>query len=196
MPRKKPATPPRRSRLAKKTAYQESRVRRRCDRRRPPPNGQSPSRHAAARPRNVHRSAQGQPDHRRVAGQGEDDREVPRLRLPGAGQLRPRPRSARQRQAQAARLSSASTSTTAGSSAIRSSTAPKRAAAKARRSTEDILDELKREADRAEMVYLATDPDREGESIAWHIEEELELDRSGPGASRSTRSPRRRCRRR
>ena len=47
---------------------------------------------------------------------------------------------------------------------------------KARRSTEDILDELKREADKAEMVYLATDPDREGESIAWHIEEELKLD--------------------
>src|SRR5262249_20428423 len=45
-----------------------------------------------------------------------------------------------------------------------------------RRSTEDILSELKREADRAEMVYLATDPDREGESIAWHIEEELKLD--------------------
>jgi DNA topoisomerase-1 len=47
---------------------------------------------------------------------------------------------------------------------------------RARRSTHDILDELKREADRAEMVYLATDPDREGESIAWHIEEELKLD--------------------
>src|SRR5262245_41994217 len=49
-------------------------------------------------------------------------------------------------------------------------------ATKARRSTEDILDELKREADRAEHVYLATDPDREGESIAWHIEDELKLD--------------------
>ncbi len=47
---------------------------------------------------------------------------------------------------------------------------------KMRRSTEDILNELKREADRAEMVYLATDPDREGESIAWHIEDELKLD--------------------
>src|SRR5262245_26855498 len=46
-------------------------------------------------------------------------------------------------------------------------------ASRARRSTEDILNELKREADRAEMVYLATDLDREGESIAWHIEEEL-----------------------
>jgi DNA topoisomerase I len=47
---------------------------------------------------------------------------------------------------------------------------------KNRRSTQDILDELKREADKAEMIYLATDPDREGESIAWHIEDELQLD--------------------
>src|SRR4029079_17973416 len=47
---------------------------------------------------------------------------------------------------------------------------------RARRSTEDILAELGREADRAEMVYLAPDPDREGESIAWHIQEELQLD--------------------
>jgi DNA topoisomerase-1 len=45
-----------------------------------------------------------------------------------------------------------------------------------RRSTEAILAELKREADRAGTVYLATDPDREGESIAWHIAEALELD--------------------
>jgi DNA topoisomerase-1 len=45
-----------------------------------------------------------------------------------------------------------------------------------RRSTEDILAELKREADRAATVYLATDPDREGESIAWHIAEALRLD--------------------
>jgi DNA topoisomerase I len=47
---------------------------------------------------------------------------------------------------------------------------------KSRRSTEDILAELGREADRAEMVYLAPDPDREGESIAWHIQEALQLD--------------------
>ncbi len=44
------------------------------------------------------------------------------------------------------------------------------------RTAEDILAELKKEADKAATVYLATDPDREGESIAWHISEALELD--------------------
>src|SRR5439155_16595147 len=45
-----------------------------------------------------------------------------------------------------------------------------------RRKTKDILAELKREANKAGNVYLATDPDREGEAIAWHLEDELKLD--------------------
>lgn len=45
-----------------------------------------------------------------------------------------------------------------------------------RRSTEEILQELRHYADRSERVYLATDPDREGESIAWHLEQALGLD--------------------
>lgn len=32
-----------------------------------------------------------------------------------------------------------------------------------------ILNDLKKEAREAETVYLATDPDREGEAIAWHV---------------------------
>lgn len=44
------------------------------------------------------------------------------------------------------------------------------------RTAEDILAELKKEADKSQTVYLATDPDREGESIAWHISEALQLD--------------------
>jgi DNA topoisomerase-1 len=36
-----------------------------------------------------------------------------------------------------------------------------------------VLKELKRAAEKADAVYLATDPDREGEAIAWHIAEEL-----------------------
>ena len=40
---------------------------------------------------------------------------------------------------------------------------------------EAIISELKRAADSAETVYLATDPDREGEAISWHLKELLEL---------------------
>ncbi len=36
-----------------------------------------------------------------------------------------------------------------------------------------ILGELKKAAENADQVYIATDPDREGEAIAWHIYEEL-----------------------
>ena len=38
----------------------------------------------------------------------------------------------------------------------------------------DTIAELKREAAKADTVYLATDPDREGEAIAWHLQEALE----------------------
>ena len=37
----------------------------------------------------------------------------------------------------------------------------------------DVISELKREAKKASRVYIATDPDREGEAIAWHIAEQL-----------------------
>jgi DNA topoisomerase-1 len=47
---------------------------------------------------------------------------------------------------------------------------------KGRRTQREILDELKAAADRADRVLLASDPDREGESIAWHIADELNLD--------------------
>ncbi len=36
-----------------------------------------------------------------------------------------------------------------------------------------VLSDIKRAARSAEHVYLATDPDREGEAIAWHIAEEI-----------------------
>ena len=38
---------------------------------------------------------------------------------------------------------------------------------------EKILDELKAAAKKADTVFLATDPDREGEAIAFHISEEI-----------------------
>ena len=47
---------------------------------------------------------------------------------------------------------------------------------KNRRSQQDILNELGQVASKANRVILASDPDREGESIAWHIADELNLD--------------------
>ena len=40
---------------------------------------------------------------------------------------------------------------------------------------EDLIQELRKAAEKAETVYLATDPDREGEAISWHLKELLEL---------------------
>ena len=39
----------------------------------------------------------------------------------------------------------------------------------------DLIKELKKEAKAAKHVYLATDPDREGEAIAWHLAHILEI---------------------
>ena len=39
-----------------------------------------------------------------------------------------------------------------------------------------IISDLKEAADEADFVYLATDPDREGEAISWHLQQLLELD--------------------
>ena len=40
----------------------------------------------------------------------------------------------------------------------------------------DLIKSLKKEAAKAKKVYLATDPDREGEAIAWHLAHILDLD--------------------
>ena len=40
----------------------------------------------------------------------------------------------------------------------------------------DIIKELKKEAKKASKVYLATDPDREGEAISWHLAYLLGID--------------------
>ena len=37
----------------------------------------------------------------------------------------------------------------------------------------DVIKELKKEAKNASKIFLATDPDREGEAISWHIANEL-----------------------
>ena len=40
----------------------------------------------------------------------------------------------------------------------------------------ELLAKLRKEAKKADKVYLATDPDREGEAISWHLLEALKLD--------------------
>ena len=40
---------------------------------------------------------------------------------------------------------------------------------------EDIISDLKKSAKAADTVYLATDPDREGEAISWHLKQLLDL---------------------
>ncbi len=40
---------------------------------------------------------------------------------------------------------------------------------------EELISDLRRESQRAKIVYLATDPDREGEAISWHLRELLEI---------------------
>ena len=44
----------------------------------------------------------------------------------------------------------------------------------------NILARIKKEAKNASRVYLATDPDREGEAISWHLAHTLNLDPAKP----------------
>ncbi|GAA0122107.1 MULTISPECIES: type I DNA topoisomerase [Clostridium] len=39
----------------------------------------------------------------------------------------------------------------------------------------ELLEKLKKEAKKSEKVYLATDPDREGEAISWHLAKALKI---------------------
>ncbi len=44
----------------------------------------------------------------------------------------------------------------------------------------DILSRIRKEAKNASQIYLATDPDREGEAISWHLSKVLGMDTSKP----------------
>ena len=50
-----------------------------------------------------------------------------------------------------------------------------------------VLDEIKDAAKKVDTVYLAPDPDREGEAIAWHIAEHI---RAGKGKKKKNETPR------
>ena len=42
----------------------------------------------------------------------------------------------------------------------------------------DLMAKLKKAAKAADKIYLATDPDREGEAISWHLAEMLDIDKT------------------
>ncbi|MGI6256858.1 MAG: type I DNA topoisomerase [Anaerovoracaceae bacterium] len=44
----------------------------------------------------------------------------------------------------------------------------------------DVIKSLRKEAKNASKIYLATDPDREGEAISWHLAFLLDIDRDEP----------------
>src|SRR5438105_7846294 len=44
-------------------------------------------------------------------------------------------------------------------------------------SKKKVLDELKKAAMKVDTLYVATDPDREGEAIGWHLAQELDVDK-------------------
>ena len=48
---------------------------------------------------------------------------------------------------------------------------------------EKIVAELKKAVKEVDTVWLASDEDREGEAIAWHLFEELKLKKTIPGES-------------
>ncbi len=56
---------------------------------------------------------------------------------------------------------------------VKNGFAPRYEVLKAKRK---VVDDLKEAASKAKAVYLATDPDREGEAIAWHLVAAAELD--------------------
>ena len=50
----------------------------------------------------------------------------------------------------------------------------------------EVMAELKKAVKKADKIYLATDPDREGEAISWHLQEALKLGSSGKEVYRIT----------
>ena len=50
----------------------------------------------------------------------------------------------------------------------------------------DVLAKLRKEVKKADKIYLATDPDREGEAISWHLQKALKLEETGKKVYRIT----------
>lgn len=52
-----------------------------------------------------------------------------------------------------------------------------------------LINDLKKEAKKAKQVFLASDPDREGEAISWHLAHILQLDKDERTGWSSMKSP-------
>ena len=52
---------------------------------------------------------------------------------------------------------------------------------------EKVIEELARLAEKSDAVFLATDPDREGEAISWHIQQLLEKRNGGQSSNRGNK---------
>ena len=50
----------------------------------------------------------------------------------------------------------------------------------------DVLAQLRKQVKKADKIYLATDPDREGEAISWHLVSALKLDQADATVQRVT----------
>ncbi len=50
----------------------------------------------------------------------------------------------------------------------------------------DLLADLRKKVKKADRIYLATDPDREGEAISWHLTKALKLEDSDKKVERIT----------
>ena len=106
---------------------------------------------------------------RRVAGQGEDDRRLSRPGLRRRGLDRPHPRAAAQRR----RRPGASTRASRGPGSASTSTTTSRPLYVVSADRKQQVSKLKALVKDADELYLATDEDREGEAIAWHLVETL-----------------------
>jgi DNA topoisomerase-1 len=56
----------------------------------------------------------------------------------------------------------------------------------------DLLKEIKDESQKASRVLLATDPDREGEAIAWHLQNAIRIPPGEKCRSNFMKSPKKR----
>ena len=97
---------------------------------------------------------------RRVAGEGEDNRQVPGRRLHGDVVGRARAGSAEEGKIEPVEGAEGSWTFT-----------PRYEVSVEKKK---VVDELRKAARAADEVYLAPDPDREGEAIAWHLSQVLE----------------------